>query len=128
MEPTQSSETSAFNTQTPGNYPEDNLSFLMYSPKVFKIPPPQKATLQTQHFINFLLNFITIGWWERILFLLNAAFVMSVETQVEEKKTGSADIKTIICFNIHGSVHRNNIIIQGYVIGFPLGVSPASES
>jgi hypothetical protein len=26
MEPTQSSETSAFNTQTPGKYPEDNLS------------------------------------------------------------------------------------------------------
>ena len=26
MEPTQCSETSAFNTQTPGNYPEDNLS------------------------------------------------------------------------------------------------------
>jgi hypothetical protein len=26
MEPTQRSETSAFNTQTPGKYPEDNLS------------------------------------------------------------------------------------------------------
>jgi hypothetical protein len=26
MEPTHSSETSAFNTQTPGKYPEDNLS------------------------------------------------------------------------------------------------------
>jgi hypothetical protein len=26
MEPTQSSETSAFNTETPGKYPEDNLS------------------------------------------------------------------------------------------------------
>jgi len=26
MEPTQCSETSAFNTQTPGKYPEDNLS------------------------------------------------------------------------------------------------------
>jgi hypothetical protein len=25
-EPTQSSETSAFNTQTPGKYPEDNIS------------------------------------------------------------------------------------------------------
>jgi hypothetical protein len=29
MEPTQNSETSAFNTQTPGKYPEDNLSTLM---------------------------------------------------------------------------------------------------
>jgi hypothetical protein len=28
MELTQSSETSAFNTQTPGKYPEDNLSLL----------------------------------------------------------------------------------------------------
>jgi hypothetical protein len=28
MEQTQSSETSAFNTQTPGKYPEDNLSFV----------------------------------------------------------------------------------------------------
>jgi hypothetical protein len=28
MEPTQCSETSAFNTQTPGNYPEDNQSDL----------------------------------------------------------------------------------------------------
>jgi hypothetical protein len=26
MEPTQCSETSVFNTQTPGKYPEDNLS------------------------------------------------------------------------------------------------------
>jgi hypothetical protein len=26
MEPTQRSETSTFNTQTPGKYPEDNLS------------------------------------------------------------------------------------------------------
>jgi hypothetical protein len=30
MEPTQSSETSAFNTQTPGKYPEDNLSLLRH--------------------------------------------------------------------------------------------------
>jgi hypothetical protein len=30
MEPTQSSETSAFNTQTPGKYPEDNLSKLQH--------------------------------------------------------------------------------------------------
>jgi hypothetical protein len=30
MEPTQSSETSAFNTQTPGKYPEDNLSLLQH--------------------------------------------------------------------------------------------------
>jgi hypothetical protein len=29
MEPTQSSETSAFNTQTPGKYPEDNLSCII---------------------------------------------------------------------------------------------------
>jgi hypothetical protein len=29
MEPTQCSETSAFNTQTPGKYPEENLSSLM---------------------------------------------------------------------------------------------------
>jgi hypothetical protein len=78
MEQTQSSEMSAFNTQTPGKYPEDNLLFLMYSPKLFKIPPPQKPTLQTQHFTNFLLNFSTINWWERILFLLNAAFVMEI--------------------------------------------------
>jgi hypothetical protein len=28
MEPTQCSETSAFNTQTPGKYPEDNLSLV----------------------------------------------------------------------------------------------------
>jgi hypothetical protein len=28
MEPTQSSETSAFNTQTPGKYPEDNFSYM----------------------------------------------------------------------------------------------------
>jgi hypothetical protein len=30
MERTQSSETSAFNTQTPGKYPEDNLSLLQH--------------------------------------------------------------------------------------------------
>jgi hypothetical protein len=30
MEPTQSSETSAFNTRTPGKYPEDNLSLLQH--------------------------------------------------------------------------------------------------
>jgi hypothetical protein len=30
MEPTQSSETSAFNTQTSGKYPEDNLSLLQH--------------------------------------------------------------------------------------------------
>jgi hypothetical protein len=30
MEPIQSSETSAFNTQTPGKYPEDNLSLLQH--------------------------------------------------------------------------------------------------
>jgi hypothetical protein len=30
MEPTQSSETSAFNTQKPGKYPEDNLSLLQH--------------------------------------------------------------------------------------------------
>jgi hypothetical protein len=30
MKPTQSSETSAFNTQTPGKYPEDNLSLLQH--------------------------------------------------------------------------------------------------
>jgi len=30
MEPTQCSETSAFNTQTPGKYPEDNLSLLQH--------------------------------------------------------------------------------------------------
>jgi hypothetical protein len=30
MEPAQSSETSAFNTQTPGKYPEDNLSLLQH--------------------------------------------------------------------------------------------------
>jgi hypothetical protein len=30
MEPTQSSETSAFNTQTPGKYPEDNPSLLQH--------------------------------------------------------------------------------------------------
>src|SRR5215475_12284162 len=30
MEPTQSSETSAFNTQTPGKYPKDNLSLLQH--------------------------------------------------------------------------------------------------
>jgi hypothetical protein len=30
MEPTQSSETLAFNTQTPGKYPEDNLSLLQH--------------------------------------------------------------------------------------------------
>jgi hypothetical protein len=30
MEPKQSSETSAFNTQTPGKYPEDNLSFVHF--------------------------------------------------------------------------------------------------
>jgi hypothetical protein len=29
MEPTQNYETSAFNTQTPGKYPEDNLSALI---------------------------------------------------------------------------------------------------
>jgi hypothetical protein len=29
MEPTQSSETSAFNIQTPGKYPEDYFSFLL---------------------------------------------------------------------------------------------------
>jgi hypothetical protein len=29
MEPTQSSETSAFNTQMPGKYPEDNLSCMV---------------------------------------------------------------------------------------------------
>jgi hypothetical protein len=31
MEPTQSSETSAFNTQTPGKYPEDYFSLLQQS-------------------------------------------------------------------------------------------------
>jgi hypothetical protein len=30
MEPTQCSETSAFNTQTPKKYPEDNLSLLQH--------------------------------------------------------------------------------------------------
>jgi len=30
MEPTQCSETSAFNTQTPGKYPEDNLPLLQH--------------------------------------------------------------------------------------------------
>jgi hypothetical protein len=30
MEPTQSSATSDFNTQTPGKYPEDNLSLLQH--------------------------------------------------------------------------------------------------
>jgi hypothetical protein len=30
MEQTQSSETSAFNTQTPGKYPEDNISLLQH--------------------------------------------------------------------------------------------------
>jgi hypothetical protein len=30
MEPTQSSKTSAFNTQTSGKYPEDNLSLLQH--------------------------------------------------------------------------------------------------
>jgi hypothetical protein len=30
MEPTQCSETSAFNTQTPGKYPEDNSSLLQH--------------------------------------------------------------------------------------------------
>jgi hypothetical protein len=30
MESTQISETSAFNTQTPGKYPEDNLSLLQH--------------------------------------------------------------------------------------------------
>jgi hypothetical protein len=30
MEPTQSSETSAFNIQTPGKYPEDNSSLLQH--------------------------------------------------------------------------------------------------
>jgi hypothetical protein len=30
MEPTQSSEMSAFNTKTPGKYPEDNLSLLQH--------------------------------------------------------------------------------------------------
>jgi hypothetical protein len=30
MEPTQSSETSAFNTQTPGKYPQDNLSWSFF--------------------------------------------------------------------------------------------------
>jgi hypothetical protein len=31
MEPTQCSETSALNTQTPGKYPEDNLSLQQHS-------------------------------------------------------------------------------------------------
>jgi hypothetical protein len=30
MEPAQSSETSAFNTHTPGKYPEDNLSLIQH--------------------------------------------------------------------------------------------------
>jgi hypothetical protein len=30
MDPIQSSETLAFNTQTPGKYPEDNLSLLQH--------------------------------------------------------------------------------------------------
>jgi len=34
MEPTQCSETSVFNTQTPGKYPEDNLSLLQHGERL----------------------------------------------------------------------------------------------
>jgi transposase len=37
MEPTQSSETSAFNSQTLGKYPEDNLSIKNLRRKVFRV-------------------------------------------------------------------------------------------
>jgi hypothetical protein len=56
MEPTQCSETSAFNTQTPGKYPEDNLSlqqhgeslktrntFFIYSDSLLYVPAGSKA-------------------------------------------------------------------------------------
>jgi hypothetical protein len=47
MEPTQNSETSAFNTQTPGKYPEDNLSLLQHgeSLKTRNIPEYFKLTV-----------------------------------------------------------------------------------
>jgi type II secretory pathway component PulJ len=40
MEPTQSSETSDFNTQTPGKYPEDNLSLLQHGESLKTRKPP----------------------------------------------------------------------------------------
>jgi hypothetical protein len=49
MELTQSSETSAFNTQTPGKYPEDNLSLLQHGESL-----KTRITLQMLHFIYFL--------------------------------------------------------------------------
>jgi hypothetical protein len=43
MEPTQCSETSAFNTQTPGKYPEDNSSFLTLS--IYNVTSPTQLIL-----------------------------------------------------------------------------------
>jgi hypothetical protein len=46
MEPTQSSETSTFNTQTPGKYPEDNLSSFLL--KMEPTPSSETSAFNTQ--------------------------------------------------------------------------------
>jgi len=43
MEPTQSSETSAYNVRTPGKYPEDNFSIIQLAGRINIVMAPRKT-------------------------------------------------------------------------------------
>jgi hypothetical protein len=58
LEPTQSSKTSAFNTQTPGKYPEDNLSFQGLAVH----PVYQNLNGSNAHFTDIYMNSIIPGF------------------------------------------------------------------
>jgi hypothetical protein len=67
MEPTQISETSVFNTQTPGKYPEDNLSLLQHSESL-----KTRIILNMLHALRFSLQnavyFIMLPFLVPVLF------------------------------------------------------------
>ena len=56
MEPTQCSETSAFNTQMPGRYPEDNLLLLQHSESLkTRIDLSYLYIIITNHYYMYLI-------------------------------------------------------------------------
>jgi hypothetical protein len=57
MEPTQCSETSAFNTQTPGKYPEDNLSLQQHGESL------KTRNTSCSPFLTFFCAQLTLACW-----------------------------------------------------------------
>jgi hypothetical protein len=59
MEPTQCSETSAFNTQTPGKYPEENLSLLIVVQDATVMTCTQRGKCQVSHVLGIKLLYLS---------------------------------------------------------------------